>query len=952
MIKVFGAGHRLRHGPEFESTATKRLIEFNERHLTGIVSITGTLTAFFGAHLPSNASFPAQLHFGRGHVSGLASGKSAHTLPFKFSYANMWSVNLKPQSDDEGVLVELRFDLCKVRDAVATDTTDNVLQLAIPQSQAQALRQRCLPHLPASIERTDTIQPLAPSDPGMDRARHPGPSTSAQPSGSQSMDVAASSQHVLAGDGCDGIGASSGPAVAPRGARDAKQQPVFPSFDQVVRLKNSKEEAVPQQRRGFARSQKSASTAQQASDPSGARKRVASTSSAAKPAPYGKPTAKKVAASKPASKQPAAGAKKPALVNALGKADAAAALHHSEGTDEDDTNAACADGGDGASSADGECEAVDKHDSKNQPARAATVQSGTRSSMRSAAVAARVAIQRAALADCIASVEAASTGHDATKEGFVPAPDEATAGDEDDGSDEAVSDEEAGDALSGRKANVAGSDAPVSAHVSEESSGEAEESPQSRRKPSASAGRSVAPSQKLASGAAGPLNGNNCRLVAAKWCAFDDELSSGESAEEASEGEAPLRQRVSKMAEPNVPSKSAPAAGGAKSRIKPVAAAAASVDLANRRRSAWNRFLKSKKASMEREHPGIHYPEVQKLIAAMWAKMGQAEKDAWPDQPSTPTIIGAGPSSAEGIARLEPSIRFAPISVAAASPSDCDESVTGSPSHESPERTSSDARLDFVTEAAACARYDGHERMSARQPFAHGGGEAVHAASFPAHSNAGDSDQMEDSDGIERGRTVLPWPASSALGHAATKNIPQMPRRESRAGAAAEDADEVEQLLGRLSEASRTWRRSHIEAVGARGRNEINQYAVGTKRKLAAVHQEAPVSADQLQHKCQLLIAAWESLKAAHESVCTARLRTSQAYPRMLRQLEASRDGQKRRVTERLQELSAAVTEEQKKARAKRARESKKLQDGGNALQNLMMDLGSVMNLASFDESE
>jgi hypothetical protein len=874
----------------------------------------------FGAHLPSDASSPAQLHFGSDHVSGTASGKNAQTRPFKFSYASMWTVNLKPRNDGEGALVELRFDQSKVREAMATDTADNVLQLAVPASQAEALRQRCLPHLPACVKRTDTVPPLAPAASGLVRARKPSPLTSARPPASQSVNATAAAQHVSAGH--DGLVASSDPGAAPEGATEAEKRSAFPSFDQVVRLKNSKE----------------------ACEASGTRKSGVSRPGTAEHVPSSKAVASKAAAPKPSSKQPAPGAKKPkegvmqssargsarqdvARVNAHTNAGPAAALIHSKVMGDDDTSAACGEGGDGNSSADEECGAMHQDASKNQSLRApgATVGGGTRSSMRSAAAAARGAIQRAALADCIASDEVASTGRDAPEETLAPGSDEASAGDDSDGIEEAASDEEAGDGIGRHKANYA---VVTQVSASEESSGEDEAPPQ------ISAARSVPPPEELTSGAAGRPNGRSQRIAAPRN-AVEDEHSSSESFED----EAPLRQRVSKIAKPKMPSKNAPAVGNAKSKLKPIAAAAVSADVAKSRRSAWNRFLKSKKASIEREQPGVYFPEVQKLVSAMWARMTQAEKDAW-SEPSAPTVVGADRRSAEGSAQLEPSMRPrlpAPAISVAAADSD-DESETGS--------LSQDAGLAF-NESAACA-YGGQEPMRARQPLASDGGRAVRAASFPSHNSASDADQKEDSDGIERGRAVLPWPASSALGHAATKHIPQKHRR----GAAAKGADKVEQLLGRLSQASRTWRRSHIVTLSARGKKEIDQHAAGTKRKFAAVHNEAPVSADHLHQKCQRLTAAWESLKAAHESVRTARLRTSQASMRMLRQLQASCDGMKDRVAQRLQDLTVAVTEEQKKARSKRARESKKLQEGGNALQNLMMDLGSVMNLASFDESE
>lgn len=1090
---MFGEGHQLRHGRQFESTATERLIEFNDKHSTGTVSLTGTLASFFGANLPKDAPFPAQLHFGSAHVSGSASGKGGQTLPFKFSYASMLAVSLKPRSADGGAadaLVELRFDLSKVREVVSKDTADNVLRLAVSAKQAEALRQRCLPLLPANVKRSDTIPPSALAAAGSDRDRHPEPSAS---------------QRVPGGGGGEAAGATSDPAVAPRGAEEAKKPSAFPSFDQVVRLKNSKEEAASQQGRNVAPSRVSASTVQEASDPSGTRKRAAPKPGAAKPAPRGKPAVAKVAASKPAPKQPAAGAKKPThgLVQASArgserapsKVDTAAALPLSEEADDDDASAASVDEGDRDSSADEDCEGAEQHDSNAQPSRAPAAEGGTRGSVRSAAAAARGAIQRAALADCMPSQEAASTGRDATQEGLPRAFDAAAAGEDGGGGEEAASDEDAGGGMGGLKTFAADLSTRASALASDESSSEDEAPPQGRRISSVAAGaasvsvpRSL-PTSKLASATAGPRAGKGNRAAAPR-----SGLEGEHSSDESSEDEAPLRQRVSTSAKPTVPSKhagkgaasklgGAAAVGGAESKSKSADEVAASADVAKRRPNAWSQFLKSKKASLEPQQPGITFPEVQKLASAMWAQMGQAEKDAWADPaacsgrpPAAPAIGGANPPVAS---RPAPRPRdaskrpLASVSVAGDGRSDdrcsddeagSDESVISSPSHGSRGRASSDPRFVLAAESVASAD-DEHEPIRALQPVARGGSKAKRAATLPSPSSASDADpagvrlpnaleaahnrvgtaaqQKDGADGIERGRAVFPWQASSVLGHDAAR--PQASRRASRAGAVADNTNEIEQLLGRLSEASRTSRRSHIATLSARGNKEIEQHATGTKRKLAAVHKEAPTSAEQLHQKCQRLTTAWESLKAAHDLVCAARLRTSQASVRMLRQLQASRDGQKRRVVDRLQELSSEVVEAQKKVRhsrlsprlgpfpfpslcpslclschqqlqrttqdtrcdllnpspclgpihfpslpplplpvpsrvrhtltphyasalhrppvppphsafiqaqSKRARESKKLQDGGNALQTLMMDLGSVMNLAAFEESE
>jgi hypothetical protein len=113
--------------------------------------------------------------------------------------------------------------------------------------------------------------------------------------------------------------------------------------------------------------------------------------------------------------------------------------------------------------------------------------------------------------------------------------------------------------------------------------------------------------------------------------------------------------------------------GGVKSRNKPAGEAAAASEVAKRRRHAWIRFLRSKKAIMEREEPGVHFIEVQKQVAAMWAQLTLEQKDEWAEQsessggaggpPAAPPVAcAAGLSSGVGPSQQEPSNRFPAVS--------------------------------------------------------------------------------------------------------------------------------------------------------------------------------------------------------------------------------------------------------------------------------------------------
>jgi len=92
------------------------MIELNAELQTPIVSVSGSLLAFFGAPLAPGSDWPALLHFGESMVQGSARG-DAQELPFKFNYEDMHSISLRPppaRAGSAAAVLEARFDPAKV----------------------------------------------------------------------------------------------------------------------------------------------------------------------------------------------------------------------------------------------------------------------------------------------------------------------------------------------------------------------------------------------------------------------------------------------------------------------------------------------------------------------------------------------------------------------------------------------------------------------------------------------------------------------------------------------------------------------------------------------------------------------------------------------------------------------------------------------------------------------
>ena len=116
--------------------------------------------------------------------------------------------------------------------------------------------------------------------------------------------------------------------------------------------------------------------------------------------------------------------------------------------------------------------------------------------------------------------------------------------------------------------------------------------------------------------------------------------------------------------------------------------------------------------------------------------------------------------------------------------------------------------------------------------------------------------------------------------------VPVQPAARARAAGAATSRNEamgqheamvqIEQQLGRLAELSVSQRRQNVEAVGARGKQKLEEAATGAKRSLAAEYDASPRRAGELLEKCRGLAASWESLKEAHGAVRSARLHSAQ----------------------------------------------------------------------------
>lgn len=744
LVNVFGAGHGLRHDANFVRNATKALIAFNTRNATRIVSLVGTLVGFFGAHIPPEAKFNAEIHLGHTILQGSACGKNGQELPFKFSYDNTWSVNVKwhaTGSESPRIVVEIFFDLYKVREAVGPEAKDNVIRLASAMADVEELRRRCLPYLPARVSQRDEVAQRYSTVKDATSARD-----KPAPQHAERRDM-----RSQAASGTD------------QDSRLSERRAKFPSFEKIVHLKNAKEDAAEQTKARncteapiSSSAPATAAIALRESRPA-VGKRIASNSA---------PSPKAIKRTKPLT---------------------AIALRHAEREHADEESAS---------------------------------------------------------ADCQLLLDAETAGN-----GSID-----------------------GDELT----------------------------------------------EKLQHQKAQPSN------VASPCSAF-----------------AECERRKSILQK--------------KTAIKP--------DNNAKGANGWIVYLRSRRAFIERLHPGLRFQGVQKLVSAEWAGMTEMEKKQWTDrtcgtaedkvQHAAPAVVqftkppvsqrnqGARKSITIRVAREE-EVCQAVESLHVVHGEYCDSLTKGTQAQQSEElqvhadKTSGVGPNDYVGAAPLAA---GHAATACYHQNLAPGTKERNLGSVPVvQESHGAAREMEQAYAAKASAAIS---SSKACSH----------RRVS--GAVAKAVKEVDALCNRIDQASRARQFSVASAVRARGRKEIKQRASDAKSEMDSV--QLHTSEDSLHHHQQYkrLDTAWNTLIASHEQLSVLRQRTSKASVNLINKIEALRELKQHSVQQRLEEISAQLAMQQHRSRSKIARESKKLNNGGNALQNLVKDLDAVMELSHFgDDSQ
>jgi len=196
---LFGSQFALGHGPEFVQTAFRCLSAFNAAHSTAVTPVTARISSAFGCRIKgASGGASCEVFFGnRGAIEVLAqeggplfeAQQAQHGPPLKFRLSGV-------AFDQPGTLT-LNVDMAKVRDLFDDRAANGTLRLVLSGADAERLRSRVLPVLPAKL-LTET--------------------------------------------------AGGEPKAKPRQSlpsRAKKDVPSFPSFDKCVQLKAAKEAAAP-----------------------------------------------------------------------------------------------------------------------------------------------------------------------------------------------------------------------------------------------------------------------------------------------------------------------------------------------------------------------------------------------------------------------------------------------------------------------------------------------------------------------------------------------------------------------------------------------------------------------------------------------------------------------------------------------------------------------------------
>ncbi|EOD13974.1 hypothetical protein EMIHUDRAFT_459473, partial [Emiliania huxleyi CCMP1516] len=150
---LFGSQFALGHGPEFVQTAFRCLSAFNAAHSTAVTPVTARISSAFGCRIKgASGGASCEVFFGnRGAIEVLAqeggplfeAQQAQHGPPLKFRLSGV-------AFDQPGTLT-LNVDMAKVRDLFDDRAANGTLRLVLSGADAERLRSRVLPVLPAKL---------------------------------------------------------------------------------------------------------------------------------------------------------------------------------------------------------------------------------------------------------------------------------------------------------------------------------------------------------------------------------------------------------------------------------------------------------------------------------------------------------------------------------------------------------------------------------------------------------------------------------------------------------------------------------------------------------------------------------------------------------------------------------------------------------------------------------